>query len=163
MEGALARALAGQLFMDPVIMKIIMLIIILLGVERLISLIVAWRKNKKRNGEGDDRTKWKDIVEGLKVEIGNLGSTLESIHTDLKLVKDDTQWTRCIHDKYDDEGRPIWYSNTRTLEKTIGKLTESIDKQSVVLTGMWNEIKDSRRDIDKVHGEMRNLHRRMIK
>lgn len=67
----------------------------------------------------------------------------ENINKEMKIKIDKIYtWTARLydmHDKTDDDGVPVWYVR-RSLEKSIDKLAENIDKQTNVFTLLIDKI-----------------------
>ncbi len=62
--------------------------------------------------------------------------------TTLKMIDDLHEW----HNVNDSDGVKVWYVR-HSLQEAIEKMIESAEAQTRVLQGMWDEIKDMRRDI----------------
>lgn len=66
-----------------------------------------------------------------------------------KELKEKIDWLYDSHHKFDGDGVPIWYVR-KSLETTIIKLSNNIDKQTEVMQKMLDQMKDHRREIEKV-------------
>ena len=82
-------------------------------------------------------------------KMGELDKKIDKI---LKQTDDLWQW----HSVTDSDGVKLWYLKP-SLEKTIGSLADNIGRQTQVLQGMLNEIKDSKREIDRLESAIKEV------
>lgn len=76
-----------------------------------------------------DKGKWAGIIEQLVVEMRQRNERAEKIY-------DMVQWLHDVHNKFDDDGVPLWYvrkSDARAMEKAIESLAVSATKQVEIL------------------------------
>jgi len=98
-----------------------------LGGKEFFSIL----SRRARNGHEDDRGKWRD----LQMQITDIQAKTGTLFD--------------MHNVKDSEGRPIWYFHP-SMERAIEKLAESIDRQTLMLSKLIGETKDTRRDVESL-------------
>ena len=155
MDGIFTKFIGTELLSDPIVAKLLMIIIFFLGASQVVKLMHSfWITGKIKVQEKqvtEDKGKWKDIIEQLVNELKIRNERADKIY-------DMVRWLHDSHNKFDEGGVPLWY-RPKGFEKAMEKLAENIDKQTIFLDRMINEIKDTRRDISSLKTEMESHHR----
>ncbi len=95
--------------------------------------------NRKRiKGNGDDRGKWGEMIDKMSIIADCMGK-----------IQPEVEWLKKVHDKTDEDGVYVWYVR-KSLETSLSKLAENIEKQTLIMDRMWNEIKSSNHRIEKL-------------
>lgn len=142
----MTRFIGGEIFSDPLMQKLILLVIFFLGAREVIKIVHSlWTKGKIKEQEKqvkEDKGKWKGVVEELVAETKYRNDRAEKIY-------DKVNWLYDIHHKFDDDGVPIWYVK-KSVDKAIESIAKSIETQTQILQKLFEEVKDVRRDMDRV-------------
>ena len=150
MDGFLTRFLAGEIFNDPLVGKLLLLIIFFLGASQVVKIIHAyWKTGRLKLQEQkveEEKGQWKKIMEEVLAELKIRNARADKIY-------DKVQWLYEAHHKFDEDGVPIWYVR-KSLETAIEKLAENIGQQTQIMSKMWEEIKDTRREVERVEDKV---------
>lgn len=87
--------------------------------------------------------KLEDVIVSIKKDTATIGALDESVDKSHALnisIKRDTEWTKNIHDRMDEDGVPVWYVR-KSLEAAIEKLATNIDRQTEVFKSLVVEIR----------------------
>ena len=165
MEGMLTKFLAGELFSDPLVGKLFLLFIFVVGSAQVVRWIHEWWKTGKLKTRAqvqekqvsEEKGQWKKVVEELVKETKARNERADRIYEKVGKILEGVSWLVNVHDKVDEEGRYVWYGR-KSLEIAIGKLARSVDKQTEVMDKMWGEIKDTGHKVqrldDKISGSL---------
>ena len=157
MEGMLTKFLAGELFKDPLVGKLFLLFIFVVGSAQVVRWIHEWWKTGKLKTKAqvqekqvsEEKGQWKKVVEELVKETKARNERADRIYEKIGKILDSVLWLVNVHDKVDEEGRYVWYAR-KSLEIAIEKLARSVDKQTAVMDRMWGEIKDTGHKVERL-------------
>jgi len=150
MDGFLTRFLAGEIFSDPLVSKLFLLIIFFLGASQAVRIIHGlWKNGQVKTQEKhvkEEKGQWKAVIDQLVLELKGRNERAERIF-------DKIQWLYEVHHKFDDDGVPIWYVR-KSLEKVIVKLSESIEKQTQIMGQISEELRDQKHSLERVEDKI---------
>jgi len=150
MEGFLTRFIAGEMFNDPLIIKLLFIIIFFLGASQAVRIIHGfWKTGRLKVQEKqveEEKGHWKSIISELVSELKQRNERAEKIY-------DKVQWLYEVHHKFDDDGVPIWYVR-KSLEKVIVQLAENISRQTEIMSKISEELRDQKHSLQTINDKV---------
>lgn len=150
MDGFLTRFLAGEIFSDPLVSKLFLLVIFFLGAAQAVRIIHSfWKNGKLKTQEKqvkEEKGQWKQVMEDVLAELKIRNARADKIY-------DMVQWLHEVHNKFDDDGVPLWYvrkSDARAMEKAIESLAGSATKQVEILEKISEHQYKQDRHLEKI-------------
>ena len=99
----------------------------------------------------EDKGKWLETMKSVLIEFKKRNERADKIY-------DKVAWLYEIHHKFDDDGVPIWYVR-KSVDKAIEKLADNIETQTKIMSRIWEDMKDVKRDMERVEATVERSHR----